>query len=118
MIGQASVELKKENVDKCQEVPKTEIVHETIADNNIEINKNDDDNNELNEGIAEMKNDNEAQFEVVKSWWDGEEYELMTSKNVSDHTNVQPPKQMENHVNDLLTSFNAQKFFYFYQGIF
>lgn len=109
-------------------MPKTEDVQEeeirgnrfsediVEADNEIDIHNNES----SNEKVAKINNDNESQFEIVKSWWDGEEYELLTSQNDSNDIHVnsfKPSKQMENHATDLFTSSsNAQKFFYFYQG--
>ncbi|XP_043468016.1 RING finger protein 10 isoform X2 [Leptopilina heterotoma] len=119
-ISQAGLELKKDDVNKCQEMPKTEDVQETTGngcEENVETDNKIDNHDESNEEIAEVNNDTESQFEIVKSWWDGEEYELLTSQNDSNHVNsFKPPKQMENHVTDLFTSSNAQKFFYFYQA--
>ena len=61
----------------------------------------------------ELKSNTDTQFEIVKSWWDGEECELVASKADTSMINVQPPKESENFV-----SSSMQKFIYFYQGEF
>lgn len=105
---------------KCEE---EQTNNQSELEEGIQIENNDNNHNSgeiaMDPGSKTSGVESPPQLETVKSWWNGEECELVVdSKTETCMKNIPPPSKEEtdSFASNSLTSYNAQKFFHFYQA--